>query len=216
MLLALTGWEWGLFATAAVFIVFALVVALVVPRSRPTFPAVHLGWFIAACIVLFVAQMTSVVLLAEVGETHEAVPHEPEPTETETTPTETEPTETTPTETTETETTDTTETTETGPPTETEPTETTETETTPPPQAGGDSAAGSQVFEEAACGGCHTLADAGATGVIGPNLDAAMPSFDLVVERVTNGMGVMPSFEGELTPQQIQDVAAYVSSVAGG
>ena len=207
MLLALTGWEWGLLSTAVVFIVFALVVALVVPRSRPTFPAVHLGWFIAACVVLFAAQMTSVVLLAEVGETHEAAPHEPGPTETGTTPTETEPTETTPTET---------EPTETEPPTETGPTETTETETTSPPQAGGDPAAGSQVFEDAACGGCHTLADAGATGVVGPNLDAAMPSSDLVVERVTNGMGVMPSFEGQLTPQQIQDVAAYVSSVAGG
>jgi cytochrome c6 len=203
--LALTGWEWGLLSTAVVFIVFALVVALVVPRSRPTFPAVHLGWFIAACIVLFAAQMTSVVLLAEVGETHEAAPHEPG--ETETTPTETEPTETTPTETTGP--------TETGP-TETGPTETTETETTPPPQAGGDPAAGRQVFETAACGGCHTLADAGASGTVGPNLDAAMPPAELVVERVTNGMGVMPSFEGQLTPQQIQDVAAYVSSVAGG
>jgi cytochrome c6 len=203
--LALTGWEWGLLSTAVVFIVFALVVALVVPRSRPTFPAVHLGWFIAACIVLFAAQMTSVVLLAEVGETHEAAPHEPG--ETGTTPTETEPTETTPTETTGP--------TETGP-TETGPTETTETETTPPPQAGGDPAAGRQVFETAACGGCHTLADAGASGTVGPNLDAAMPPAELVVERVTNGMGVMPSFEGQLTPQQIQDVAAYVSSVAGG
>jgi cytochrome c6 len=209
--LALTGWEWGLLSTAVVFIVFALVVALVVPRSRPTFPAVHLGWFIAACIVLFAAQMTSVVLLAEVGETHEAAPHEPGPGETETTPTETEPTETTPTETTETGTTDTTE------PTGTEPTETvpTETETTPPPQAGGDPAAGSQVFQDAGCGGCHTLADAGASGTVGPNLDAAMPPAELVVERVTNGMGVMPSFQDQLTPQQIQDVAAYVSSVAG-
>jgi cytochrome c6 len=212
--LALTGWEWGLLSTAVVFIVFALVVALVVPRSRPTFPAVHLGWFIAACIVLFAAQMTSVVLLAEVGETHEAAPHEPEPGETETTPTETEPTETTLTETTETETTETTEPTETGP-TETETTETTGTETTPPPQAGGDPAAGNQVFQEAACGGCHTLADAGATGTIGPNLDTSMPPAELVVERVTNGSGVMPSFRDELTPQQIQDVAAYVSSVAG-
>jgi cytochrome c6 len=205
--LALTGWEWGLLSTAVVFIVFALVVALVVPRSRPTFPAVHLGWFIAACIVLFAAQMTSVVLLAEVGETHEAAPHEPEPGETETTPTETEPTET--------ETTETTEPTGTEP-TETEPTETTGTETTQPPQAGGDVAAGSQVFEEAECAGCHTLADAGASGTIGPNLDTAMPPAELVVERVTNGAGVMPSFQDQLTPQQIQDVAAYVSSVAGG
>jgi mono/diheme cytochrome c family protein len=42
-----------------------------------------------------------------------------------------------------------------------------------------------------------------------------MPPAELVVERVTNGSGVMPSFRDELTPQQIQDVAAYVSSVAG-
>jgi mono/diheme cytochrome c family protein len=43
-----------------------------------------------------------------------------------------------------------------------------------------------------------------------------MPPFDLVVERVTNGSGAMPSFKDQLTPQQIQNVAAYVSSVAGG
>jgi cytochrome c553 len=211
VLLALTGYEWGLFSSAVVFIVFALVVALVVPRSRPTFPSSYLGWFIAGCIVLFAAQMTSVVLLAEVGEAHETAAEEPAPTETE--PTETTPTETT--ETTPTETTETTETTDTTePPTETEPTETTETET--PPPASGNAEAGREVFETAACGGCHTLADAGTDGVIGPNLDASMPPVDLVVERVTNGSGVMPSFKDQLTPQQIQDVAAYVSSVAGG
>jgi mono/diheme cytochrome c family protein len=32
---------------------------------------------------------------------------------------------------------------------------------------------------------------------------------------VTNGKGAMPSFKGQLTDTQIQDVAAYVSSVAG-
>jgi mono/diheme cytochrome c family protein len=36
-----------------------------------------------------------------------------------------------------------------------------------------------------------------------------------VVERVTNGKGVMPSYADDITPQDIQDVAAYVSSVAG-
>ena len=55
-----------------------------------------------------------------------------------------------------------------------------------------------------------------ATGTVGPNLDETRPSYDKVVERVTNGLGIMPSFEGKLTEQQIQDVAAYVSSVAGG
>jgi mono/diheme cytochrome c family protein len=84
-------------------------------------------------------------------------------------------------------------------------------ETTPPP-AGGDAAAGKAVFESAGCGSCHTLADAGTTGAVGPNLDEAMPSEELVVDRVTNGMGAMPSFKGQLDEQQIQDVAAYVSS----
>jgi mono/diheme cytochrome c family protein len=35
------------------------------------------------------------------------------------------------------------------------------------------------------------------------------------VERATNGQGIMPSFKDTLTEQQISDVAAYVSSVAG-
>ena len=119
---------------------------------------------------------------------------------------------TTTTDTTETETTET-ETTE----TETTETETTETETTTTaPPAQGDAAAGKEVFlGSAACGGCHTLADAGTSGSVGPNLDDAQPSNELVVDRVTNGQGGMPSFSSTLTEQQIADVAAYVSSVAG-
>ena len=42
-----------------------------------------------------------------------------------------------------------------------------------------------------------------------------MPSYDKVLTQVTNGGGVMPPFKGTLTEQQIADVAAYVSSVAG-
>ena len=79
----------------------------------------------------------------------------------------------------------------------------------------GDATAGKAVFASAACGDCHTLADAGSTGQVGPNLDAARPSSARVVERVTDGQGVMPSFRGKLTAAQIADVAAYVSSVAG-
>jgi mono/diheme cytochrome c family protein len=94
----------------------------------------------------------------------------------------------------------------------------TETETTTEASGGfqGDPVAGKEVFiGSAGCAGCHTLADAGSTGAIGPNLDEAKPSADLVVDRVTNGLGVMPSFEGQLTEQQIADVAAYVSQAAG-
>ena len=67
-----------------------------------------------------------------------------------------------------------------------------------------------------ACGTCHTLADAGTTGTIGPNLDESQPTAELAVDRVTNGQGGMPSFSGSLSEQEIADVAAYVSTAAGG
>ena len=46
-------------------------------------------------------------------------------------------------------------------------------------------------------------------------IDAVKPSDGKVVSQVTNGGGGMPAFGDSLTEQQIQDVAAYVSSVAG-
>jgi mono/diheme cytochrome c family protein len=76
----------------------------------------------------------------------------------------------------------------------------------------GDVAKGEQIFASAGCGGCHTLAAAGTNGTVGPNLDDASPSYDKVVERVTEGQGVMPSFKGDLSTQEINDVAAFVSS----
>ena len=71
-----------------------------------------------------------------------------------------------------------------------------------------------QVFT-ANCGGCHTLADAGSTGSVGPNLDDLAPDIATVVHQVTNGGGAMPAFGGRLSDAQIQSVAKYVSSVAG-
>ena len=96
-------------------------------------------------------------------------------------------------------------------------TEGTETEGTETGGGGaeGDAAAGKTVFASAGCASCHTLSDAGSTGNVGPNLDEAKPDAELVHERVTNGAGAMPSFKGQLSEQQINDVAAYVSSVAG-
>jgi mono/diheme cytochrome c family protein len=97
--------------------------------------------------------------------------------------------------------------------TETTTTGTTTTETTPPGPTG-DAAAGKVVFTTN-CGGCHTLADAGTTGTVGPNLDDTQPDAALVVDRVTNGKSPMPPFKGVLTDQQIADVVAYVSTAAG-
>ena len=174
MLLALTGYELALVVVAGSFIVFALVAALVVPRSRPAFPGNRLGIFLAICGCLFVAQLTAVLVLAEVGEADE--PAKGESASGETTP----------------------------PP-------------TGPTQAAGDATAGKEVFlGTAGCSSCHTLADAGSTGNVGPNLDALKPSYDAVVTQVTNGGGGMPPFKGTLSEQQIQDVAAYVSSATQG
>ena len=88
----------------------------------------------------------------------------------------------------------------------------TETETA---AGGGDAAAGAEVFASAGCGSCHTLADAGASGTVGPNLDESQPDEALVVERVTNGQGAMPSFQDSLTEEQIAAVADYVVESAG-
>jgi cbb3-type cytochrome c oxidase subunit III len=73
---------------------------------------------------------------------------------------------------------------------------------------------GKDIFT-ANCGSCHTLADAGTSGTVGPNLDQLKPPQAIVQHQVTNGGSVMPAFKGTLTPAQITAVAKYVSSVAG-
>ena len=80
---------------------------------------------------------------------------------------------------------------------------------------GGAKPDGKSIFAEAGCSGCHTLAAAGASGNVGPNLDDAKPSKELVIDRVTNGKGVMPSFKDSYSTAQIEAVAEFVSSNAG-
>lgn len=167
---------------AGVFIAWALITAIWIPKRNPDFP-VTLTAFILVSAALFAAQMGAIYWATSTQEVASEAAGE-------TTATETTATDTTA-------------------------TETTATETTPAAGGAGDAAAGKAVFTSAGCATCHTLADAGATGTVGPNLDEAKPPADLVVTRVTNGQGVMPSFKGQLTEQQINDVAAYVSSVAG-
>jgi mono/diheme cytochrome c family protein len=88
--------------------------------------------------------------------------------------------------------------------------------TSSPIPANAHAAAGAKVFASAGCGSCHTLAAANSSGQVGPNLDAAKPGYDTVVVMVTNGGGGMPSFGGQLSKQQIRDVAAFVATSAGG
>jgi cytochrome c6 len=174
---------------AAVLIVFSLTVALVIPKRNPEFPGKRMGLFFAVAATLVAGMLIAVEVVSGEEETEEAEPAEVTPGESsgESAP----------------------------PPGESAPPA---GESAPPAEgAQGDPAAGKDIFlNVAGCGSCHTLADAGTTGAVGPNLDDAKPDHDLVVDRVTNGSGVMPSFQGTLSEQQIQDVAAYVVQATSG
>ena len=104
---------------------------------------------------------------------------------------------------------------------------TTETSTT----GGGNTEAvaqGKQVFAgEGGCGSCHTLADAGTTGTVGPDLDKVLAGKDKAFihesivkpdAEITKGYtaGIMPkTFEQQLGAQKVDALVAYLQSVAG-
>jgi cbb3-type cytochrome c oxidase subunit III len=83
---------------------------------------------------------------------------------------------------------------------------------------------GEQIFTAAGCGGCHTFGKAGTQADIGPSLDdlasAGGGSPEEYVRQsildpdaeIAEGFdaGVMPSFEGRLTDQQIQALTDYL------
>jgi mono/diheme cytochrome c family protein len=63
------------------------------------------------------------------------------------------------------------------------------------------------------CGACHTLAAAGTTGTVGPNLDDLKPDQETVRGAIQAGPGAMPA--NLLTGAQAQQVAAFVAMSAG-
>ena len=69
--------------------------------------------------------------------------------------------------------------------------------------------------DKAQCGMCHALQAAGSEGQIGPDLDQLKPSIPQVIAAVTNGIGVMPPFEGTLSSEEIEAVAYFISASAG-
>jgi disulfide bond formation protein DsbB len=74
----------------------------------------------------------------------------------------------------------------------------------------GDASAGAAVFASAGCGGCHVFEPAGSAGSAGPALDGTSLADEELREIVAYGNGAMPAFDGDLSPQEIADVAAYV------
>jgi len=90
----------------------------------------------------------------------------------------------------------------------------------------GDPSHGKQLFQDPKnqCSGCHTLADAGTKGTIGPNLDDAFTSVkaqgfslssmvDLVRGQIAYPEPPMPA--DLVTGQDASDVAVYVAKCAG-
>ena len=85
------------------------------------------------------------------------------------------------------------------------------------PPGGGASAAGStdgKTIFSTNCASCHTLAAAGASGTVGPNLDDLKPSLARTKQQVIHGGGSMPAFKGQLSDKQIDAVAKFVADSA--
>ena len=197
MLLALTtNQKLGLAGTAAVFIAFSLLAALVIPRANADFPGRRgLVPFIFVTVILLIAMLGAVEVFAKEKEHGEAAA---EPTETRTTETET------------------TGTTATQPP---PPTTTAEK-----PKSSGSPEAGKAVFAAQGCGNCHTFEPAGASGTVGPNLSEALSGKDAefirrsIVEpnaEIAAGFqpGVMPqTYEDQLSSKQLDDLVAFLGS----
>ncbi len=175
-----TGFAIGLAVAGALFVTFSLVSALVLPNRNPDFPGSRRNLFLVISTGFFIMMMAAVLYFGREPAESEAAEHETPTTETQ--------------------------------PTETQPSETGPGTTEPAPTAPtGNAEAGKAVFTGAGgCTACHTLAAAGATGTVGPNLDEAKPDLALITDRVENGKGAMPAFKGQLSDEQIADVAAFV------
>jgi mono/diheme cytochrome c family protein len=75
--------------------------------------------------------------------------------------------------------------------------------------------AGLALFGNYGCGTCHALADAGATGSIGPSLDRnPRLARALAVDVISHGQGAMPAFAGQMSAQEIATLADYLVAFA--
>ena len=76
-------------------------------------------------------------------------------------------------------------------------------------------AKGREIFlNKGNCMTCHILSEAKSTGMIGPNLNELRPDKEKVIIVVTNGIGVMPSYQDILSKDEIESVAHYVSKAS--
>lgn len=94
-----------------------------------------------------------------------------------------------------------------------------------PPQVAG-SGPGAQLFADNGCGSCHKLAEANSSGTVGPDLDQVVP--DMSKAKVHEALvdpdatvpqgyqpGIMPSFEGKLSKQELDQLVEFLMTSAG-
>ena len=107
----------------------------------------------------------------------------------------------------------------------------TSTQAAPPGGGGGDLAAGKAAFAANGCGSCHTLAAAGSSGSVGPDLDklkqyataANMPLNDFIRESIIKpdayvekgfAKGVMPASFASLPKGTLDGLVAFLAASA--
>jgi mono/diheme cytochrome c family protein len=117
-------------------------------------------------------------------------------------------------------------------------TEESPTATTAPTESGGatqaaegDPAAGKEIFTASAqppCATCHTLQEAGASGIVGPNLDEVLKGKDAafihesIVDpgaEIATGFtaGIMPTtYADQLDEKQLADLVAFLEQAVNG
>jgi menaquinol-cytochrome c reductase cytochrome b/c subunit len=85
------------------------------------------------------------------------------------------------------------------------------------PGAGGEVSAnpGAAAFAGGSCSTCHTFADAGTAGNVGPSLTENPVNYESALNLITNGQGGMPGFSGTYTEDEISCLAGYVATYSG-
>jgi len=56
------------------------------------------------------------------------------------------------------------------------------------------------------CATCHSLDDANSNGKVGPNLNEIKPDISRVLMAVTNGIGVMPAYQGSCPMKRLKQL----------
>lgn len=60
------------------------------------------------------------------------------------------------------------------------------------------------------CSLCHVLFDSASDGSVGQNLNKIKPSIERIMSAVNGGIGVMPSYDGFLSNDEIDSVSFFV------